>query len=310
MAQYTILNIEAIAQILSQYNIFSIDSFRILSGGSENTNYLIFAEKEKYVLTICEQKPVQQTRGLALLLEHLASNHFSTSKVIRNIQGKAVATWQGKPVLLKNYLEGQILQDMPDHSLYLLGQELSKLHKINPPEFLPNAINYGINNFGEIAAHDTDFYNWLMGIKKMVEKCLSLNLPKTLIHGDIFYDNVIIGDEGNVTIMDFEEASHYYRVFDLGMILVGTCSRKEVLNLKKATSILEGYQKAIHLSEVEKDSLQTFTTYAAASMAFWRYKHFHYIQPDASMRHHYLKMKNLADHTRTLPEGAFKKLLN
>lgn len=56
MAQYTTLNRQEIENIAANYSISNISSFKVLSGGSENTNYAIFTENGNYVLTICEQK--------------------------------------------------------------------------------------------------------------------------------------------------------------------------------------------------------------------------------------------------------------
>ncbi len=84
MARYTSLTANEIQAILANISINHISSFKVLSGGSENTNYLINAENDKYVLTICEQKSDTKARELAHLLEHLEKHHYETSKIIRN----------------------------------------------------------------------------------------------------------------------------------------------------------------------------------------------------------------------------------
>ena len=62
-----------------------------------------------------------------------------------------------------------------------------------------------------------------------------------------------LASRGNsVAIMDFEEARHYYRIFDLGMTIVGTCSKNNTINFEKANSLLEGYSQKIELLEKEK----------------------------------------------------------
>ena len=48
MAQYTTLTKNDIDGIAVNFSVSKINSFNILSGGSENTNYLLNAEKEKY----------------------------------------------------------------------------------------------------------------------------------------------------------------------------------------------------------------------------------------------------------------------
>ena len=76
-------------------------------------------------------------------------------------------------------------------------------------------------------APESTFYKWLKEIQKYIESYISTDLPKALIHSDIFYNNIIVNkDSEKATIMDFEEACYYYRVFDIGMMIVGTCCRR------------------------------------------------------------------------------------
>ena len=79
MAQYTTLTKKDVETILIPYGVKQITSFKILSGGSENTNYQVQTNSEKLVVTICELKTEKNATELAQLLEHLALNNFETS---------------------------------------------------------------------------------------------------------------------------------------------------------------------------------------------------------------------------------------
>ena len=67
MEQFTRLNGIEIRTILAKFYIHNISSFELLSGGSENTNYLVKAENRKYVLCIFEQKTEKNAKELAHL---------------------------------------------------------------------------------------------------------------------------------------------------------------------------------------------------------------------------------------------------
>lgn len=313
MAQYTVLNKEDINSIMVQYDVENVTSYKVLSGGSENTNYLVVTKTGKYVLTICEQRSAQKTSELVYLLEHLASHDFATSKIIRTANNEPITYWNNKAALLKAYIPGQIIEDLSSKILEFLGQELGKLHKIEVPDYLPNKVSYGKESFKEIElyANNSSFHNWLNEIYKYIMEHISPSLPKALIHSDIFYNNVIVNDdETSASIMDFEEASYYYRVFDIGMTIIGLCSEMEMVNLEKVSFLLKGYKREIKLQGSELNSLKAFTVYAAAATAFWRHKQFHYTQPDPAMLNHYLTMRNLADHVKGLPDDCFIKLIN
>jgi homoserine kinase type II len=215
--------------------------------------------------------------------------------------------------MLKVFLEGEIFEDLPIHILETIGVEIGKLHQIEPPAYLPKKLNYGIAFFHEVGdyASGTRFDVWLKKIEAYIQPFFSENLPKALIHSDIFFSNIIVSPDGqSAFIMDFEEATHYYRIFDLGMTLVGLCCDGETLNLQKASALLQGYQKEIELQELEKRSLQAFTVYAAAAMTFWRHRNFNHINPNPKMYDHYLGLKVIADSIWKIPADKFKKIID
>ncbi len=312
MAHYTILTEEEVKKITTAFNIIDVNSFKILSGGSENTNYLVKAQNEKYVLTICEQKTEEEARLLTQLLKHLEENNFSTSKIIKNKNEDSIGFFDEKPVMIKSFLEGKIMDDLPTHLIELIGIELGKFHKIKAPEYLPKHTNYGVEQFTDVEkyAADSDFAKWLKEKEVYLNTYLSLDLPKAMIHSDLFADNVIISeDEGIVTIMDFEEAANYYRIFDLGMTIIGICKEGKTVNLEKAKSLLKGYQKEVKLLEEEKKSLQAFTVYAATAMTFWRHRNFNYIKPDPEKFDHFKGLQVLADFIQELSQKEFNQII-
>jgi len=312
MAQYTSLTTNEIEAILAKKNINNISSFKLLYGGSENTNYLINAKNDKYVLTICEQKSENKARELAHLLEHLEKHDFETSKIIRNTNNEAVTLWKGRPILLKKFIEGKNLKDLPYQLIELIGRELGKLHKIEAPEYLPKQLGYGKEQFGNVEkyAANSSFDVWLKEKLKYVSPYFSSNLPKAFIHSDVFWDNVIISeDESSIVIMDFEDSAYYYRVFDIGMMIIGICGEGKTVNFEKARYILKGYLQEIQLLDIEINALQAFTVYAGASMTFWRHINFNYTKPDSNLSNHYLGLKVLTDYVEEQAADCFLKLV-
>lgn len=308
MSHYSVLHQADLIEILKQYDIETIDSFSLLSGGSENTNYKVRSGNRKFVLTICEQKTFANANDLAHLLAHLAKHDFETSKVIPNNSGDLVSLWNEKPIMLKNFLDGEIIEDLPNQIIENIGFKMGELHQIAVPDYLPKGLNYGQEYFHETSqyASNSSFTSWLETIHEYIKPYFNENLPNALIHSDIFYSNVIVNENSqSACIMDFEEAANYYRIFDVGMTIVGLCSENKKLNLEKMGYLLKGYQQIIALQEAEKKALQAFTVYAAAAMTFWRHRNFNHTNPDPEMFDHYLGLKVIADDARNLPVEAF-----
>jgi homoserine kinase type II len=307
MTQYTVLNDIGIQTILAHYGVEKLTSYTVLSGGSENTNYLVNTENKTFVLTICEQKSIQEAKELASLLVYLKSNTFSTSILVKTITGALTTEWNNKPVMLKEFIKGDIVQDLSESLLIYLGRELAQLHQIKAPDYLPQAVAYGLERFDEVQVYapKSSFYTWLKSTQKYIEKHIDIDLPKALIHSDIFNNNIIVDKEGKqATIMDFEEACYYYRVFDIGMMIIGTCSHEATINLSKVASLLKGYQGEIKLLEIEKKALKAFTVYAATATGYWRHQNYNYVNVVPEMKDHFLEMKNLADYIMSLHESA------
>lgn len=312
MAQYTSLTTHDLEAILSSFTINDISSFEILSGGLENTSYLINIANSKYVLTICEQKSENKARELAHLLEHLEKHHFETSKIIRNTNNDPITLWKDRPIMLKKFIDGKIIKDLPHHLIALMGRELGKLHKIEAPSFLPKVVNYGKEQFFNVEKYalNSVFDIWLKEKLAYVTPYFTSNLPKAFIHGDVFYDNVIISeDESSVVIMDFEESAYYYRIFDIGMMIIGICGEGKIVDLEKASYILKGYQQENQLLDIELNALQAFTVYAGAAMTFWRHMNFNYTRPDSKLSNHYLQLKVLTDYVEEQAADCFLKLV-
>ena len=311
MAHYSILNKADILEILKPYSIYSIKKFKILDGGSENTNYKIDSEVGKIVLTISEQKTIQEAQDLAELLDHLKKNNFDTSELVHTSQNKSLSIYKNKPVMVKRYLEGKIMSDIPLHLLQQIGADTARLHNISVPDYVRDIMWCGKERFNEVKEYalNSPFDLWLKDTHSYIDKNTAPDLPKAFIHSDIFGSNIIINnDKTKATIMDFEEATHYYRVFDIAVLFISLCVQSGDIDFTRASSILKGYTSITRLTDEEKQALQPLTVYAAAGVAFWRHKNFNFTKPDKDLKDTYLKMKDLADRVRALSSNFFSSL--
>ena len=312
MTLYSHLTAKDFDHICSYYNIGKAVSWKPLSGGSENSNYCIYTHDSKYVLSVCEQKTMQEVDQLALLLEHLHDHQYSTSKIFRDKDNNTISLWNGKPVLLKSFIEGEIVENLSPNLLKLIGKELGKLHQIPAPDYLPKTMNYGRQSFKKVQlyAAGSQFEKWIKKIEEYFNPYFDLDIPRTLIHGDVFWNNVIVNKEhSSAVIMDFEEAAYYYRIFDIGMTIIGTCAEGSRIELRKVISLIEGYLSEVNLSQDEVLALKPFTVYAGASMTFWRHINFNYTNPDPNRYEHYRGLMELTDSIFSQNEDFLLKMI-
>ena len=212
--------------------------------------------------------------------------------------------------MLKHYIEGNFTANLSGNILFQLGKEIAQLHKIPAPSYLPQSFPYGRNYFSDVTDSNLDhtYIEWLSEKNSYLEKHIPANLPLALIHGDVFFDNVIIREDQLIGIIDFEEACHYYRCFDLGMLIVGACSDREGVSFDKAARFISGYQKEITLKPIEQETLKIFAVYAAVATSFWRFRQYHLIRPNPQMYEKHVEMQRLADIISACPNSRFMEL--
>ena len=130
-------------------------------------------------------------------------------------------------------------------------------------------------------------------------------LPRGLIHGDLFYGNVLFAGKTFKAIIDFEDACQYYQVFDLGMAAVGLCTEDFIVSMTKVRSLVGGYQKNKVLAEQEKEALQLFIEYAAIATSSWRFWKYNIDWPIAEKAGKHWEMVKIAKAVRAIPQAKF-----
>ena len=104
MDHYTALTTPDLFEILTPYGLEPFDSFSVLSGGIENTNYQVTLKEENYVISLFEQKTWEEVLALSQLLQYLENNRFETSKIVSAKNGIPITLWRQKPVMIKRFI--------------------------------------------------------------------------------------------------------------------------------------------------------------------------------------------------------------
>jgi len=307
MASYTQIDLDNIKRIVSRYDLGEVSVFENLKGGQANSSFKLRTNAGFFILSICDEKSFSEVGQLADLLKHLEEKDFPTTRVINASDGSLVTEHQGKPVFIKRYLEGSVPREMKPKMLYRLGHEIARLHRIEAPKGLPDQFAYGLKSFDEVifSPASTGYRTWLKEKQAYLEQAISPDLPRGLIHGDIFYDNTLFKNDELVAIIDFEEACRYSKIFDLGMCTVGTCNTNGLVDLKKTRNLVGGYQSFRRLESAEREQLQPFVIYGAVATSFWRFRQYNLILPDSANSRTYLKMNAIADQIHQLPPEKF-----
>ncbi len=306
LANYTLLAEDAIQEIASRYDL-AVRAFEPIEGGAGNSSFRLHTQRGSFVLTVCDEKTIPYATKLGRLLHLLAEHRFPTTNPVSAVSGRTITIYREKPVLMKAYIEGEVHQELDTAMLRQVGAAMARLHHLPTPDFLPDEHAYGRQTFSNAFDRNIDpaYESWLEEQAAYLERHIPPDLPSGLIHGDLFFDNVLFENGEFKAIIDFEEACRYYNCFDLGMGVVGLCKEGDTLSLDKAGALVAGYQRARKLERREKRALQLFVEYAATATSYWRFWKYHLQTPLPKKAGKHWQMVRRAERIRSIPSTKF-----
>ena len=93
------------------------------------------------------------------------------------------------------------------------------------------------------------------------------NLPKGIIHGDLFIDNIFFKNNQLSGIIDFYFAASDYYMYEIAICINALCfdniNSKFVINKQKIKNLIKGYESIKKISNKEKNSLNILCRGAA-----------------------------------------------
>lgn len=275
MAVYTKINNYDVANLLEKYDIGVFEKIVGIESGVVNSNFHLFTDKGRFIITIYEK--VSGTELLDLnyffkLKEHLYQNKILCPLPLKDKQGKFLNSLKNKPCAIVSYLSGSPVNYPKNHHIKLLGENIAKMHAVSGNFALQRKNDFSFLKLHEILdAIKPNADSLRDGLYDEINDCLiqvktSINssLPKSVIHADLFCDNVFFDNQKFAGFIDFYFACDGFCVYDLAICLNAWCfEHHEELNVTKFRKLLSGYNKFKTLTELEIASIPTFAKLAA-----------------------------------------------
>ncbi len=307
MADYTKLKFDQIKKLIAPYPLGNLQKTAPMDGGQANSSFMLSTDQEKFILSVCDEKNMEEIQCLTRMLTHLESHNFPTSRIISTRDGRKVITLEEKPVYIKRYIDGDVLRYLNAPQLEGLGRALSLLHKIPPLKDIPGQFPYGMQFFPRLYQTGLvhPYLDWLKEKQEFLTQAIDPDSARGMIHGDIYWDNLLFSGDELAAVLDFEEACHYYLLFDLGMCAVGCCAKKGRFDMEQTAKVVAGYQHLTPLGSHEKKQLKVFMEYAAVAGSFWRFNQYKVKYPGHDLSESYLELSALADQIHGMDEAKF-----
>ncbi|MGH6915006.1 MAG: phosphotransferase, partial [Geminicoccales bacterium] len=129
MAVYTAIDDASLAAFLEAYELGGAISLDGITEGVENSNYLLVAERGRFILTLYEKRVDPDDLPFFLgLMDHLAARGVPCPTPVHGRDGAALRTLCGRPAALVSFLGGRSPRRIQATHCSALGRALARLH--------------------------------------------------------------------------------------------------------------------------------------------------------------------------------------
>ncbi len=294
MAVYTELSKTLLDELAEDYGFGRTLRVCGIREGSVNTNYILETAKGRFLLRIDEVKNENEVRRELDLLSFLRKHSFPCPQSIPDRSGRLYREWEGKCVSIFRYHEGHALavERLKDAHLEAIGRTLGNLH------VLGKVYKKGVENrfsFDRMVALYTSVRERLPSYFRKVRRTLDdetdyltrfleRKLPKGIIHGDLFADNLLFRGDRLSTVLDFEAACRGKFIYDIATAVNALCFVDDHYSLERFRQLMNGYEAVRTLSLAEWDAFPNELRYSSLRFTVTRLQDFLLRQIDGNRR--------------------------
>ena len=274
MAVYTIVEEDDLEAFLADYDVGAALSFKGIAEGVENSNYVLVTDKGRYFLTLYEKRVKAQDLPFFLgLMEYLATRGLPCPVPLQRKDGSgAISTLCGRPAALISFIEGMSMSRPSTSHCRAAGRALADLHRLGAGFGLTRANAMGPDGWRNIARDiGARADRVASGLSRVIAAELDFlgehwpdNLPRGVIHADLFPDNVLFLRDHLSGVIDFYFACNDLLALDLVITLNAWCFERTLeFNVTKARALVSSYGEHRPLSSAELAALPVLARGAA-----------------------------------------------
>lgn len=273
MSVFTALSSEAAAAWLEGYALGTLESLEGIAEGVQNSNFFLGTTRGAYVLTLFEQVARDEIPFFLALMAYLAGKGIPCPAPFANRRNAQLTDLDGKPAAILSRLPGRSQSAPSLAQCAAIGELLADLHRA--ARAYPGA-----------PAHRRDTA-WCATVAAAIEPLLAADdalllrdelrhqrtcrpgdLPRGVIHADLFRDNVLFLGERVSGVLDFYFAGVDDLLFDLAVTVNDWCSMADAgIDEARCLALLAAYEARRPLEERERAAWPTMLR--AAALRFW-----------------------------------------
>jgi homoserine kinase type II len=286
VAVYTQLGAESLAAIIAEFDVGALVSAKGIAEGVSNSNWLIEtagseeggrsdASSTRFILTMYETRTdIGDLPFFLGLLDHLAERHCPVPRTIHDRTGQAFRLHDGKALALIEFLPGVSVSEPTPGQARAVGAALAQVHlaaadfparranALGPREWRNLAKACGSDGLASIHPELGTLVDRELA---RLERQWPRDLPQSVIHADLFPDNVLMLGDKVTGLIDFYFACNDITAYDLAVTHAAWCFSNDGRNFDAALSeaLLGGYEAVRPLLAEERAALPVLARGAA-----------------------------------------------
>lgn len=290
MAVYTRIGAEAMDALIGEFDVGTLTSAKGIAEGVSNSNWLIETtgadgSGARFILTVYEDRTeVAELPFFLGLLDHLAAAGCPVPRTVHDRDGAAFRQFRSdggemKSLALIEFLPG-ISADVPTPAQgAAVGRALAQVHLAAQDYPARRANSMGPDAWRDFAAkcagrwHEIDAR--LEAVPEAVERAIASlpdDLPQSVIHADLFPDNVLLVGDRVAGLIDFYFACTGAMAYDIAVTHAAWSFVRDGSAFDPAigAAIVRGYEAVRPLSPAERAALPVLAEGAALRFALTR----------------------------------------
>ena len=272
MAVYTHLGAEDIADLIGNFDVGTLRSAKGIAEGVSNSNWLIETSGAdgngaRFILTMYEFRiDIAELPYFLALLDHLAAKGCAVPRTIHDRDGNLFRMVGDKAVALIEYLPGVSVSQPTAEQALAVGKTLAQLHlaAADFPKSRANGMNRAESRRLFEACGDAGLATIDPALPALVEGALAAveanwptGLPCSVIHADLFPDNVLMLGDTVTGLIDFYFACNDITAYDMAVTHAAWCFAGDGTAFDHALSrsLVQGYEAIRPFSAEERAAL-------------------------------------------------------
>ncbi|HLA75741.1 MAG TPA: homoserine kinase [Gammaproteobacteria bacterium] len=273
MSVYTRIDHPDLEEFLRSYSLGTLEHFSGISAGIENTNYFVTTTHGSFVLTLFETMGPAELPYFLDLMAHLAEHGVPSAHPVADIQGHYLRSLKDKPAALVQRLSGADVKHPTAAQCGALGKALGHLHRAGQSFTGQRANDRGpawrnataAKVLPQLTSEDAALLQAELHFHAQTPPA---ELPRGVIHADLFRDNALFVGDMLTGIIDFYYACNDALLYDVAVTANDWCSRADgSLDSACLEILLAAYQQQRPLTRPEHIAWPAMLR--AAALRFW-----------------------------------------